>query len=449
MTATAASEIAFERGLPTSHQHELEVLSTCLADRDALDQGIVLLSPEDFSTQGRKVLWNQIRELHAAGKIPDANTVFRALQEKGKLQSIGSMADYLSPLPPVAGLFEQYCRILRVHAVRRRAIIEAQRIQELAYSGGEAEELVAELQRAGDALSSRKHRGTRLLTVAEAYQRDFEGNFANFIGEGEKTPAFPIPWEEPLEGLRNGEMTILAARPAVGKSSAAAQIAFQGAVQGRRVHLWTLEMRAGVTIRRAISALSLVSHYQMNLGWVKDEKRKAVFEALTKAVDSPLMIADDAQVTVEQMRQELRQAKAIGMLPELVIVDYLQLMQGVGQNRNDVVSSITRGLKRLTLEFGVAVLALSQLSRDQEKQGKREPMLSDLRDSGSIEQDADNVVFLHVDSKDNPGLDGPEKPKVLVVQWLVKKQRNGGTGMVKLLFTKALMRFERNGSSQT
>lgn len=445
MTAATANELMFERGLPASPQHELEVLSSCLADPDALDQGAALLSAEDFSSMARKTVWNQIRELHAAGKIADANTVFRVLQEKGKLQSIGSMADYMSPLPSVAGLFEQYCRTLRVYAIRRRAIHEAVRIQELAFSGGEAEDLVAELQRASDALSSSKHRSTRLLTVADAYQRDFEANFAHFIGEGKKLPAYPIPWEEPLGGLRQGEMTILAARPAVGKSSAAAQIAFEGAVQGRRVHLWTLEMRAGVTIRRAISALSLVSHYQISMGWLRDEKRKAVFEALGKAIDSPLMIADDAQVTVEQMRQELRQAKAAGVLPELVVVDYLQLMHGIGQNRNDVVSSITRGLKRLTLEFGVAVLALSQLSRDQEKQGKREPMLSDLRDSGSIEQDADNVVFLHRDQQAGD----EENGNIVGVKWLVRKQRNGATGWVRLEFKKDLMRFEKNGSFPT
>lgn len=443
-TTRDALQIAGEVGMPQAPDHERAVLSTCLVDQNAMDTAAVLVEPADFYALPRRTLWMLLSKLHSEGKPTDRISVMQRLVESGNVGSIGQISDYLDNLPSGAGVLESYCRVLRVHSIRRQAIVQAEALRQKALNGGDAEELIAELQRAGDALSGRQHRGTKLLRVDEAYLRDFEGKFPNFVGETAKTRAFPIPWEEVLGGLRMGEMTVLAARPGVGKSSAAAQIAFEGAKKGHGVHFWTLEMRSGVTLRRAMSALSQVSHYRLSSGWLRDDEKSRVFAALGEACEAPLLIADDASVTVEQIRAELRQAKAAGRLPDLVVVDYLQLLHGIGQNRNDVVSQITRGLKRITLEFGIAVLALSQLSRSSEKDGKREPLLSDLRDSGSIEQDADNVVFIHRSKEDED-----EDAKVLEVKWLVKKQRNGHTGTTTLAFKKDLMRFEKSGSFPT
>lgn len=434
----AASDIAFQKGLPASLEHEAAVLGTAIAGTSAeLEIAGSLITRDDFSIAKHQTIWGVIAKLKDSGRPVDRIGVTQALIEIGKLEAVDGMTylSHLEPLPRAAGLIESYCGVLRSYAIRRSAILEAEKLQALAYQESGSDELIATLQRATESLSGLKHaNGNGMMRIDEVYARDFGGNFSHFVGESEQAACCPMPWEEPLDGLRLGELTILAARPGVGKSSAAAQIAAHVAGHGIGVHWWSLEMKAGLLMRRAVAAQSGVSHFQMQKGWLKPEPRQAVYESLAKLCEMPLRMADDAGASVEAIRRAIRESRARLEKPSLIIIDYLQLIAGNGgSNRNEEISRISRALKRITLEFDVAVLALSQLSRDSEKEGNREPRLSDLRDSGSLEQDADNVVFIHRATQD--------ETNDMEVLWLVRKQRNGHTGMKPLVFQKDRMRF--------
>lgn len=437
MSARPAVSPALERGLPAALEHERAVLGSCLADDQHLEVALTLAKETDFSTEAHRRLWRQIVTMREAGHVVDRVTVAHALHEAGKLASVGGMAAIaeLEVLPHAAGIVEGYCRTLRVNAIRRMAFLEAQRLMELSLSGGDTEDIIASLQRAGEALSGQKHNTGKLLRVDQVYERDFGGDIRNFVGEAEQTAAVPIPWAEALGGLRVGELTILAARPGVGKSTAAAQIAANAARIGIAADYWSLEMKSGLIVRRQVAGLAGLSHFKMLRGYLNDQEKSVAYKTLAELSSVPLRLADNPGASVDQIRNELRQAKARFELPTLVVIDYLQLLQtSGGHTRNEEISRISRGLKRLTLEFPITILALSQLSRESEKEGNREPRLSDLRDSGSLEQDADSCVFIHRPNQD-------DSAKVQEVQWIVRKQRNGHTGMVPLQFIKDQMRF--------
>lgn len=425
---------------PSALDHETAVLGSCMSDPESLEQAAELLADSDFAVEPHRRLWRRISEMRSAGRFVDRVTIVQYLAEKNDLQRVGGIAALaqMDPLPRNAGILTSYCKHLRVCSIRRMAYQQAKKLEDLALSAADTEEIIAELQRAGETLSGQRHQSGRMLQMDQIYSRDFEGKLDSFVGLVEQTAACPIPWQEPLGGLRIGELTILAARPGAGKSSAATQIAAHvAAVHKIGVDYWSLEMKSGSILRRAVAGLSGISHYRMLHGLrITEEDKAAAYKSLSDLSGSPLRMCDSANASVEQIRSELRQARARFECPSLVVVDYLQLLSTSGGNtRNDEISRISRGLKQLTLEFPISVLALSQLSRNSEKEGNREPRLSDLRDSGSIEQDADSVVFIHKPTTD-------EESKVWEVQWLVKKQRNGQTGMVPLDFHRDKMRFQ-------
>lgn len=279
-----------------------------------------------------------------------------------------------------------------------------------------------------------------MLGPTAIYERDFR-SWKDFTGH-ETRPGAPLPWPEPIGCLRIGEYTILAGRPGDGKSAAAGNIALYAAKQFHRVYIVTLEMKGGTILRRMVASEANVSQWKLANGLANESEERAAYAALSAICDLPILMQDrHAGTGVEQIRNALRAALARDECPTLVIIDYLQLLHGGGgQNRNEEIGRISRGLKSLTLDFPIALLALSQLSRDSEKEGKREPRLSDLRDSGSLEQDADNVVFLHAGSDD-------VNAKVREVRWIVRKQRNGHVGAVPLWFHRDQLRFTADGGS--
>jgi replicative DNA helicase len=408
----------------------------------SLDIAITHVDGDDFSIEKHRRIWAAMAGLHRKGTPVDRVTVSEALQTAKHLESVDGMSylAQLDPLPLIPGIVESYCGILRGYTLRRMAIFQAERLTALAFEGSGSDDLSGVLQSAVEALSAKKLNGsTAMMRADDVLVRDFAGDFTRFVGEGEPIPTCPIPWKEQLGGLRLGELTILAARPGVGKSSAATQIAVAAATAGHGADFWSLEMKAGDILRRAAACQAHVSHFQMQRGFLRDEDRRKVYQALAAMTDLPLWFADNAGASIEHIRRRLRETKARGQPVSLVIVDYLQLMAGVGSgrsNRNDEIGQISRGLKLISLEFRVAVLALSQLSRDSAKQGNRKPELFDLRDSGSLEQDADNVVFIH---QPNPEMEGEAKHKEVL--WLVRKQRNGHTGETPVMFFPDQMRF--------
>lgn len=427
------TDYAFQKGLPCNPAAEASILGSCLVSGESLDIAKTLIRTEDFSVHRNRILWEIACGLREAGRPVDRVIVIDELMKADKLESV-TMAYIaeLEPLPSTVGLVEQYCRELREKTIRRDAYHAAERLRQSSLEERPSQELIQQMERMASAMSEKStFANSPTFGLSDIFARDFSGRWDELCG-ATRTPAVPIGFTEPLGGLRQGELTILAARPAVGKSTMAMQI---GIDCGEPTMLWSLEMKGGPILQRMVASRSGVSHYKLTRGYANAEEKALAWKALQEICDLPLAIADShANVTVESIRLGLKIAAQKRQLPKLVIVDYLQLLDSSGgSNRNEQISHITRQLKALTLEYGVAVLALSQLSRDQEKQGNREPQLSDLRDSGSIEQDADSVVFLH------GAADQGERVKEVL--WIVRKQRNGSTGKVQLLFHKDQLRF--------
>jgi replicative DNA helicase len=433
-------DVPEQMGQPAAVRCERSVLSTFLVDPDALDLGLSILDDFDFSTESGRLLFRTSKAMRAAGEHVDPVTLGQRLLEAGKIEYV-RMSDFLDPVPIGAGIFEDYCRGLKKQSNCRAAVTISENLRKLAYEGATTDELLSTLQRGVEQLTGRSHSASEMLRLDEVYQRDFGGDWDEFRGRTTR-PAFPIPFAEPLGGLRQGELTLLAARPGEGKSAMAGQIAVCGALAGSRVHFWSLEMRSGSILRRLVASLAGISQWKLSNGRTDDSESRAAYGALSKLCELPILMFDrHAGTTVEKIRVSLRRANAKGECPSLVVIDYLQLLQTTGgTNRNEEIGRVSRALKGLTLDFPVSILALSQLSRDSEKEGKREPRLSDLRDSGSLEQDADNVAFLHPAGQDEINA------KVREVRWIVRKQRNGHVGAVPLWFHRDQLRFTEAAS---
>ncbi len=431
-------EIAGQQGMPAAPEHERSVLGTALVDVEALDALIALLDDADFSVQPYRRIFGTAKCMRLAGYHVDRVTLSQRLLESGKLAEVGGMTAIanLDPLPRGAGIFESYCATLRKLRIRRAALIEAENLKRLALEGGDSEELITALQRSAETLSGQNTPSGGLLRLDEVFARDFE-NWNAFTGRQGSQPAIPLPFAEPLSGFRIGEYTILAARPGDGKSAAAANFIVHAARNGFAGQFWSLEMKSGSILRRMVAGEAHISQWKLANGRSDEHEDKAAWSALSSLCKLPIWMHDRyAGTSVDHIRNQLRRAAARNECPALVVVDYLQLLHaGGGYNRNEEIGRISRGLKSLTLDFPIALLALSQLSRDSEKEGKREPRLSDLRDSGSLEQDADNVVFLHPSGSDDVNA------KVREVRWIVRKQRNGHVGAVQLAFHRDQLRF--------
>jgi replicative DNA helicase len=390
--SNAGSDAAFEKGLPANLEAERGILGTCQSgDADELEYVMNHVAESDFSIEKHRRIWMACRKLHESGQPVERVTLANALKAAKQLESVDGLA-YLSELdalPSGGGILESYCRILRVNAIRRMAVFEAERLRELAMTEGGAEDIVSALQRATEAISGiQADDSDGMLTVAEVFERDFNGDFLKFVGEKQQAPTIPLPWDDPMGGLRVGEMTIIGGRPGDGKSIAAAQIASWAARAGHRTHFWSLEMDSGSILRRVIAAEAPVSHSRLRSGDLDQAEKREVFRVLGDAMQCQIWLRDDPNASVERIRRNLRKAKAQGLAPSLAVIDYLQLLTGStrAENRVNEIGQISRGLKKLAMEFKVALVVLAQISREAEKQG-REPRLSDLRESGCLAGD--------------------------------------------------------------
>jgi replicative DNA helicase len=431
---------------PQSLESEQSVLGSILIDRDAVVEVAEFLRPDDFYRDANARIYGAMLELFERREPLDIVTVAEALERNGDLDAIGGRT-YLSSLSnqtPTAVHAVQYARIVERKAVLRNLIGAAGRIAGIGYEDpAEIQEAIDRAEAELFAVSERRvHAGFSPLRslLHEAFDRlDY---LHSHRGEISGVRSGFTELDALTTGLQRSDLIILAARPSVGKTSLALNIAEHAAVRdARSVGIFSLEMSKEQLVLRLLSSVGDIDSQRLRTGFLEDLDFNRVANAMTQLSEARIYIDDTPNISTMELRTKARRLQAEAGL-DLVIVDYLQLMQAstVARDANRVqeVSEISRGLKALARELSVPVIALSQLSRQPEMRESKEPRLSDLRESGAIEQDADLVMFLWREKeRGHEEADGD----IEEINLHLAKHRNGPTGRLKLMFKKRQTRF--------
>jgi len=434
-----------EKGLPTNVDAERFVLGSILLDDSLYVQAAGTLEADDFSLEKHRRIFKRMGDLQDHCEKIDRITVANELMKFNELEACDGLTYLVSlddGLPQIPNL-DSYIRIVKDKAVLRRIIFASQHMMNRAMLGEEeagdilagAEETLLKL---GD---SRVKNG--LLNPGQILE-DYEGGISAFLDPSKRIKGISTGFaklDEMTGGLHGGDLCIIAGRPSMGKTALALNIAQHVSLKLKQtVAVFSLEMSQESLLTRMLCAAARVDSQRFRAGYLTQEERRKLNHSLHELVEAPLYIDDTSGVHLMDMHAKLRRLQQERKLG-LVIVDYLQLMTAHGrhENRNQEVSSLSRGMKMLAKELNVPVMVLSQLSRAVEtRQGDHRPQLSDLRESGSIEQDADVVAFIfreevyHREREDLRGL----------AELIVAKQRNGPVGTVNLVYLHAQTKFE-------
>lgn len=443
----AAADISFDRPLPDNLDAERFVLGAVMSDDSSFLQVAGTLSADDFSLEKHKRIFLRMSELHERGERIDRVTLANELMKHGQLQSVDGLSYLVSlddGLPQIHNL-EGYVTIVKEKALLRRIInVSQDTINRCLTCEDDAKQILGAAEDAFMKLGDTNSRNA----LATPYQiiNEYDGGINAFLDTSKRIKGIStgfLKLDEMTGGMREGELIILAARPAMGKTAFALNIAqhvTSNPKNPKAVAVFSLEMSKESLLTRMVCAAARVDQQRFRAGYLNGDERHALQDALFKIVESPLYLDDTAGTNLMDVHSKLRRLQAEQDLG-LVIIDYLQLMQGRGrfENRVQEISSLSRGFKLMSKELRVPFLVLSQLSRAPEtRPGDHRPMLSDLRESGSIEQDADMVGFIfreEVYRPDKESLKG-------IAEFILAKQRNGPTGRVKLAFLNRFTKFE-------
>jgi replicative DNA helicase len=429
---------------PHNLEAEESLLGAMLLSRDAISSAMEFCNPEDFYKQSHGHIFSAITSLYSQGEPADWVTVTEELRRRGLLETIGDPSVFVSlqANTPSIGNAENYAKIIEDHALLRRLVSVAGEITELGYSLPEdvshvldrAESLVFDVAQ-------------RRVVDSMTPLRDLLGQSLDHLevlfSRGEAITGLATGYtdlDEQLAGLQPSNLIVVGGRPAMGKTSfALGMVANAGIKLSKPVLLFSLEMSHMELTQRLLCSEAKVDASRMRTGKLHDADWTKIGNAISRMSEAPIFIDDNPNLTVMDIRARARRLKSREGLG-LVVVDYLQLMTGRhgAENRQVEVSEISRGLKILARELEVPVVALSQLSRNLEARQDKRPMLSDLRESGSIEQDSDVVLFLYRDEIYNP--DSAENQGMAEI--IVAKHRNGPTGMSRLAFIGQYARFD-------
>ena len=433
--------------LPANVDAERSILGAILLDNFAYNQAAEHLRVEDFSLDSHRRIYTRMVDLAESSRPIDMITLIEELDRHKDLQAIGDVA-YVSSLVegvPERPSIEHYVKIVRDKALLRGLMHAAQAaMARAAEQSDPAEEILNDAEAAIFQLSE-KRIGRGFMGVQEIVKESF-GSVDALLQRGQRITGLATHYhriDEKTSGLQKADLVILAARPSMGKTALAMNIAENAAIQEQKVvGIFSLEMSREALLQRLLCSCARVDSHKMRTGSLWRDDTQKVVRAMEQLANAPIYIDDTPGLSLSEMRAKARRLQqSLGRL-DLLVVDYLQLMSGGGrryENRTQEVSAISRGLKALAKELSVPVLALSQLSRAPESRGgDHRPQLADLRESGSIEQDADLVAFIfreEVYKPDDPELEG--KAEIIIA-----KQRNGPTGKVMLAFLKNCTRFE-------
>ena len=432
---------------------EEAVNGSLLIDGRAVYEVAIFLQPGDFHSEQNRWIYQACLSLYQRDEAINQITVAQELDREGKLEKCGGAA-YLSHLisvVPTSLDIEHYAQIVYRLSVMRQLIAASDKISDIGYESDP--DVSAALNRAEDVLFRLRRQGSLdFVHIKQVLDRYFEAP------PSPETAGYqPIPHvfsgltglDDFLGGFQRSDLIVVAGRPSMGKTSLVLNIARNAGVeQGASIALFSLEMFRETLVQRLLSSETGINSRRIRLGLSTEDEERKIIEAIGKLSEAPIYIDDSPQLRVMEMRSKARRLHYEHSI-DLIIVDYLQLLQGEGRNENRVqeISYISRSLKALARELNVPVIAVSQLSRAVEWRASHIPQLSDLRDSGSIEQDADLVTFIYRDeayyTEDEWRIQHPEEeyPREMA-DIIIAKHRNGPTGQVKVRFRHNLTRFE-------
>lgn len=421
---------------PQDIEAEQAILGSMLTDQDAVTDAIEVLKPEDFYRDDNKYIFEAMNNLYAKGEPIDIITVKAELTSMQKFEAVGGI-EYLATLPdkvPLVSNADKYIKIVEEKSILRKLIKTADEIEGLGYAQNEDIDNVIDQaeKKIFDIMQGKNQKGyTPIKDVLVETFAELEKLY------NQKEPITGVPTgfidlDYKTAGLHNSDLILVAARPAMGKSAFALNIATYAAVNAKKpVVIFNLEMSKSQLVNRMLCSEAMVDSNKIRTGKIDEEDWVKLATALGPLSEAPIYIDDTPGISIAEIRAKCRRLKLEKNIG-LIVIDYLQLIQGSGKknsSREQEISEISRSLKILAKELDVPVIALSQLSRAAEARQDHRPMLSDLRESGAIEQDADIVMFLYRDDYYNP-----DSEKKNIAEVILAKHRAGSTGTIELLW---------------
>ncbi len=436
--------IPAERVPPQNIEAEIAVLGSMLIEEEAIAKAIEILDEKSFYKEAHRIIYKTILDLFGRNSAADIVTLTEELNKKGQLDAVGG-APYLASLAssiPTAANIEHYARIVKEKAILRHLINNATEIVQDCYeSASNVNELLDKAERAIFEIATRKVE-QKSLHLKDIIKDSIE-TIDNLYQRKENITGIPTGFHEfdvMTAGLQPSDLIIVAGRPSMGKSAFATCIAeYAGIVEKIPVAFFSLEMSKEQLVQRMLCSHARVNAHKVRTGFLSQSDWPRLVNAAGKLSEAPVFIDDTPAISVLELRAKARRFKAQHDI-KLVILDYLQLMQGSirFENRQQEISEISRSLKALARELDISLIAISQLSRAVEQRSDHRPQLSDLRESGAIEQDADVVILLLREEYYNPHLEDVKGSAEVIIA----KQRNGPVGSLKLTFINEYTRFE-------
>ncbi len=434
---------ALERIPPQNLDAEQSTLGSMLLEKDAIYKGAELLRPEDFYREAHRIIFEVVVYLANKGEPVDIITVSEELKQRGLLDKVGGPA-YLTQLAnfvPTAANVEYYANIVAEKSLLRSIISVATNIVKMGYEGTEEVDVILDRAEKEIFEISQKRNTKGFVSLRSILVETFERIEKLYESKGGVTglPTGYPDLDRLTAGFQPSDLIILAARPSMGKTTFALNLASYAAVELKiPVIIFSLEMSKEQLALKLLCSEAGVDNQRIRTGTLRDDDWPRLSHALGRLSDAMLFIDDSPGISAMEIRAKARRIKAEHGLG-LVIIDYLQLMQtrSRSENRQQEVSEISRSLKALARELDVPVIALSQLSRAVEQRADKKPGLADLRESGSLEQDADIVCFLYREDYYNP-----ETDRKNITELIIAKQRNGPVGSVDFYFQKEFSKFQ-------
>lgn len=427
---------------PHSIEAEQSVLGAMLLDREAIITVSEHIKPEDFYRDSHREVYEAVIELFDKGEPVDLVTLSEQLKQRSTLEAVGGIAfltDISSSVPTIANA-DHYARIIQEKALLRKLIKACGEISNMSFEAAEEAAQIIEFAEKGIFDISQKRTSKGFVPLKDILVSSFDRIEELYSTKGRLTgvPTGFIDIDSKTSGLQKSDLILVAARPSMGKTAFALNIAQYAALITRiPVAIFSLEMSKEQLVNRMICAEANIDSHKLRTGNLGDDDWPKLAEAVGRFSKTNIYIDDTPGITVTEMRSKCRRLKLERGL-ELILIDYLQLMQGSSraESRQQEISEISRSLKALAREMECPVLAMSQLSRAPEMRSEHRPMLSDLRESGAIEQDADVVMFLYRDEYYHA-----DTEKKGIAEVILAKQRNGPTGIVELVWLDKFTKF--------
>ena len=430
---------------PQNIEAEQAVLGAMLIEREAISKVAELLRPEDCYREAHRLIFSAMLELFNKNDAVDMVTVIELLRKGDKLEAAGGIS-YITSLAnsvPTAANVMYHAKIVEEKALLRQLINAATNIASLGYEGSEEVATILDTAEKSILSVSSRRMGGEFTPIKSIIFDAFSKIEQLYASKGSITGLSTgfKDLDRLTAGLQPSDLILIAARPSMGKTAFVLNIAQHvGIKEKKAVAFFSLEMSKEQLVQRMLCAESTIDSQRLRIGELEDKDWSKLVDGADRLSTAPIFIDDTSGITVMEMRSKCRRLKIEYDL-QLIIIDYLQLMQGSSkkggsENRQQEISEISRSLKGLAREIGVPVIALSQLSRNVESRQVKKPMLSDLRESGSLEQDADIVAFLYRDDYYNPDSDQKNITEVIIA-----KHRNGPVDTVQLYFHKQFTKF--------